>query len=41
VRKRLERERPEMVDEIGTSVIDVAGTLQSKFGPVSRSYFVA
>ena len=41
VRKRLEHERPEMVDEIGTSVIDVAGTLQSKFGPVSRSYFVA
>jgi hypothetical protein len=41
VRKRLERERPEMVDEIGTSAIDVAGTLQSKFGPVSRSYFVA
>ena len=41
VRKRLEHERPEMVDEIGTSAIDVAGTLQSKFGPVSRSYFVA
>jgi hypothetical protein len=41
VRKRLERERPEMGDEIGSSVVDVAGALQSKFGPVSRSYFVA
>ncbi len=41
VRKRLERERPAMVDQIQTSVADVAGELQSKFGPVSRSYFVA
>ena len=41
VRKRLERERPEMVEQIQTSVTDVAGALQSKFGPVSRSYFVA
>ncbi|MBV9460034.1 MAG: DUF2336 domain-containing protein [Bradyrhizobium sp.] len=41
VRKRLESERPEMMDEIATSVVDVAGELQSKFGPVSRSYFVA
>ena len=41
VRKRLERERPTMVDQIQTSVSDVAGELQSKFGPVSRSYFVA
>jgi uncharacterized protein (DUF2336 family) len=41
VRKRLERERPEMGDEIGSSVVDVAGALQSKFGPVSRSFFVA
>lgn len=41
VRKRLELERPEMVDQIKTSVTDVTGELQSKFGPVSRSYFVA
>ena len=41
VRKRLERERPTMVDQIKSSVTDVAGELQSKFGPVSRSYFVA
>lgn len=41
VRKRLESERPEMMEQIGASVVDVAGELQSKFGPVSRSYFVA
>jgi uncharacterized protein (DUF2336 family) len=41
VRKRLESERPEMGEQIGTSVVDVTGALQSKFGPVSRSYFVA
>jgi uncharacterized protein (DUF2336 family) len=41
VRKRLESERPAMVDQIKTSVVDVAGELQSKFGPVSRSYYVA
>jgi uncharacterized protein (DUF2336 family) len=41
VRKRLETERPEMREEIGTSAVDVAGVLQSKFGPSSRSYFVA
>jgi len=41
VKKRLERERPAMVDQIQSSVTEVTGTLQSKFGPVSRSYFVA
>jgi uncharacterized protein (DUF2336 family) len=41
VKKRLERERPDMVSQIQSSVTDVAGTLQSKFGPVSRSHFVA
>jgi uncharacterized protein (DUF2336 family) len=41
VKKRLQRERPGMIDQIQTSVTDVAGELQSKFGPVSRSYFVA
>ena len=41
VRKRLEQERPGMVDQIQSSVNDVAGELQSKFGPVSRTYFVA
>jgi Uncharacterised protein conserved in bacteria (DUF2336) len=41
VKKRLERERPAMVGQIQTSVTDVAGALQSKLGPISRSYFVA
>jgi len=41
VKKRLELERPEMIDQITTSVTEVTGELQSKFGPVSRSYFVA
>jgi len=41
VKKRLERERPEMADQLQASVTDVRGALQSKFGPVSRSYFVA
>ena len=41
VKKRLERERPTMLDQIQTSVTDVAGALQSKLGPVSRSYLVA
>jgi uncharacterized protein (DUF2336 family) len=41
VKKRLERERPAMVDQIQSSVSDITGELQSKFGPVSRSYFVA
>jgi uncharacterized protein (DUF2336 family) len=41
VRKRLERERPAMVAQIQSTVTDVAGALQSKFGPMSRSYHVA
>lgn len=41
VRKRLAGERPNMVDQIQSTVTDVAGELQSKFGPVSRSYYVA
>jgi uncharacterized protein (DUF2336 family) len=41
VKQRLEGERPDMADQIQTSVTDVAGDLQSKFGPVSRSHYVA
>src|SRR6202790_4191765 len=41
VKQRLEREGPEMAGQIQSSVADVAGALQSKFGPVSRSHFVA
>jgi hypothetical protein len=41
VRRRLETERPEMMAQIQSSVTDVTGDLQSKFGPSSRTYFVA
>jgi len=41
VKKRLKRERPNMVEQIQSAVTDVVGALQSKFGPVSRSHFVA
>jgi uncharacterized protein (DUF2336 family) len=41
VKKRLESERPDLVDQVQSSVADVAGALQSRFGPASRSYFVA
>jgi uncharacterized protein (DUF2336 family) len=41
VRKRLGGERPGMGEQIQSTVSDVAGELQSKFGPVSRSYYVA
>jgi uncharacterized protein (DUF2336 family) len=41
VKKRLESAPPSTVDQIQASVTDVAGELQSKLGPASRSYFVA
>ncbi len=41
VRRKLERERPDLAGQIQTSVTDVAGKLQSKFGPASKSYFAA
>ena len=41
VRRRLEHERPEMMAQLQSSVTEVTGDLQSKFGPSSRSYFVA
>jgi uncharacterized protein (DUF2336 family) len=41
VGKRLSEERPELLDVIHSSVANVAGELQSKFGPGSRNYFVA
>lgn len=41
VKRRLRDERPDMVEHIQSTVSDVAGALQSKFGPASRSYFVA
>jgi uncharacterized protein (DUF2336 family) len=41
VKRKLQRERPELADQIQTSVVDVAGALQSKFGPTSEGYFAA
>jgi uncharacterized protein (DUF2336 family) len=41
VRKRLERERPDMARQIQSSVAELGGELQSKFGPASRGHFVA
>jgi uncharacterized protein (DUF2336 family) len=41
VRRKLEHERPDLVGEIHTSVTEVAGALQSKFGPATEKYFTA
>ncbi len=41
VKRKLERERPDLVDQIQNSVTEVTGALQSKFGPASNSYFAA
>ena len=41
VKRKLERERPELVEQIQNSVTDVAGALHSKFGPASKDYFTA
>ena len=41
VRVKLERERPEMAAEIEAFVTDVAGELQSIFGPASKDYYCA
>jgi uncharacterized protein (DUF2336 family) len=41
VRRKLEGERPDLAGHIHTSVAEVAGSLQSKFGPASQNYFAA
>jgi uncharacterized protein (DUF2336 family) len=41
VRRKLEQERPDLLGEIHTSVIEAAGALQSKFGPATEKYFTA
>ena len=41
VRRKLERERPDLVAQIQTSVSEITGSLQSKFGPATKSYFAA
>jgi uncharacterized protein (DUF2336 family) len=41
VRRKLAHERPDLADLIQTSVTDITGNLQSKFGPATKSYFAA
>ena len=41
VKRKLERERPDLVGQIQTSVSDVTGKLHSKFGPASKAHFSA
>src|SRR5579871_2886125 len=41
VRQKLQQERPDLVSEIHSSVSEVAGALQSKFGPATEKYFTA
>src|ERR1700676_3726574 len=41
VKRKLERERPDFVDVIKTSVTEVTGKLHSKFGPATKGYFAA
>jgi uncharacterized protein (DUF2336 family) len=41
VKRKLEQERPDLADQIQNSVTEVAGVLQSKFGPATESYFAA
>jgi uncharacterized protein (DUF2336 family) len=40
-KKKLESECPDVASQVRTLVTDVTGTLQSKFGPASKSYFDA
>jgi uncharacterized protein (DUF2336 family) len=41
VKRKLERERPDLVDVIEPSVTEVTGKLHSKFGPATKGYFAA
>jgi hypothetical protein len=41
VKRRLQQERPDLFDEIQSSVIGATGALQSKFGPATERYFAA
>ena len=41
MKKRIERERPEVASQIQTLVTEATGALHSKFGPASKSYFAA
>lgn len=41
VKRKLERERPDLAGQIQISVTDVTGALHSRFGPASKGYFNA
>ena len=41
VKRKLERERPDMGGQIQNVVTDVTGTIHAKFGPASQNYFAA
>jgi uncharacterized protein (DUF2336 family) len=41
VRKKLERERPDMESHINTVVVDITGAVHARFGPASKDYFTA
>jgi uncharacterized protein (DUF2336 family) len=41
VRKRLLDQRPDLADQIQSSVTDATGALHAKFGPASKDYFLA
>ena len=41
VKRKLERERPEMGTQIQAVVTDVAGAVHARFGPASKNYFAA
>jgi uncharacterized protein (DUF2336 family) len=41
VRRKLERERPDMEPQIQTTVVDVTGAIHARFGPASKDYFAA
>jgi uncharacterized protein (DUF2336 family) len=41
VKARLERERPDLASQVRSTVIDVTGLFQAKFGPATKNYFTA
>jgi uncharacterized protein (DUF2336 family) len=41
VKRKLERERPDMEPQIQRVVVDVAGAIHARFGPASKDYFTA
>jgi uncharacterized protein (DUF2336 family) len=41
VRRKLEKERPDIEPEIRSVVVDVTGAIHARFGPASKDYFTA